>query len=304
MPPEGAATPDASEKKAGPWRLPVTLAAIVTLIAAAFAVGHYTRKLPNAAAIRFSFAPPFKTASLNVAASPDGTQLAFTGIYGDMGLWLSSIDSTTTEKLPVADEAVSTFWSPDGRALGFISADGQIRRLNLASVQTPPQTVTAPANPFAGAAWSPLDVILFQPEQTGAGLSRIPAGGGTPAPATRLNPARKEIVHRYPQFLPDGRHFIYWVWSALEENTGEYIGSLDPAEKLPEGPLVHTWREAHYADPGYLLYLDGTTLMARPFDPAGLRFTGEPRALPERIGMHWGTTGHAMFSTSATGTLV
>jgi hypothetical protein len=55
-----------------------------------------------------------------------------------------------------------------------------------------------------------------------------------------LNTARKEIVHRYPQFLPDGRHFIYWVWSALEENTGEYIGSLDAREKLPEGPLVRT----------------------------------------------------------------
>jgi len=104
------------------------------LIAAAFAVGHYTRKLPDARAIRFSFAPPFKTASLNVAASPDGTHIAFTGIYGDMGLWLSSIDSTTTEKLPVGDEAVSTFWSPDGRALGFISPDGQIRRLNLSAL--------------------------------------------------------------------------------------------------------------------------------------------------------------------------
>jgi len=263
--PEEAATP---AKKAGRWRLPVSLAAIATLIAAAFAVGHYTRKPPDAAAIRFSFAPPFKTASLNVAASPDGTHIAFTGIYGDMGLWLSSIDSTTTEKLPVGDEAVSTFWSPDGRSLGFISPDGQIRRLNLASIQTPPQTVTSPANPFAGAAWSPLGVILCQPEQTGSGLSRIPAGGGTPAPATRLNSARKEIVHRYPQFLPDGRHFIYWVWSALEENTGEYIGSLDPAEKLPAGPLVHTWREAHYADPGYLLYLEGTTLNGAPLRPS------------------------------------
>jgi Tol biopolymer transport system component len=300
-PPAEAVT---SGKNAGRWRLPVTIAAIASLIATAFAVGHYTRRIPDAPVIRFSLAPPFKTASLNVASSPDGAHMAFTGIYGDMGLWLSSIDSTTIEKLPVGEEAVSTFWSPDGRSLGFISPDGQIRRLNLGSVQTPPQTVTSPANPFAGAAWSPLGVILFQPEQTGSGLSRVPASGGTLAPATRLNSARKEIVHRYPQFLPGGRHFIYWVWSALEENTGEYIGSLDPAEKLPEGPLVRTWREAHYADPGYLLYLEGTTLMARPFDPARLRFTGEPRALPERIGKHWGTTGHAMFSTSATGTLV
>lgn len=172
-------------------------------------------------------------------------------------------------------------WSPDGRSLAFVSG-GVLQRLNLDSPQSPPQAVTSPANPFGGAAWSPQGVILFQAEQAGAGLSRVPAGGGASAPATHLNAARKEIIHRYPQFLPDGRHFIYWVWSALEENTGEYIGSLDAAEKLPEGPLVRTWREAHYAEPRYLLYLEGTVLMARPFDPSRLRFRGEPRALPER----------------------
>ncbi len=290
-------------KKGGRWKLPVALAAIAALIGVAFAVGHYTRRPPGARTLRFSFAPPFKSPSLNLTVSPDGTHIAFTGIYGGMGLWLSSIDSSTIEKLPVPEEAASLFWSPDGRSLGFISSDGRLQRLSIDNTQTPPQTVTSSANPFAGAAWSAAGVILFQPEQTGSGLLRVPAGGGAPAPATHLNPARQEIVHRYPQFLPDGRHFIYWVWSALAENTGEYIGSLDPKEK-PEGQLVRTWREAHYADPGYLLYLEGTTLMARPFDPSGLRFSGEPHALPERIGRHWGTTGRAVFSTSATGDLI
>ena len=293
-PPEEAA---AVEKKGSRWRLPVTLAAIACLMAAAFAVGHYTRQLPDARLVRFSYAPPFKTHAINLAVSPDGTRLASSGIDEDHHLWLSSIDASNPQKLSGTEAAMSPFWSPDGRSLGFISG-GVLQRLNLDSTQSPPQTVTSPANPFAGAAWSPQGVILFQAEQAGAGLSRVPAGGGTPEPATHLNAARKEIVHRYPQFLPDGRHFIYWVWSALEENTGEYIGSLDAAEKLPEGPLVRTWREAHYAEPGYLLYLEGTVLTARRFDPSGLRFTGEPRALPEQIGRHWGTTGHAVFSAS------
>ena len=74
--------------------------------------------------------------------------------------------------------------------------------------------------------------------------------------------------------------------------------------EVPEGPLVRTWREARYAEPGYLLFLQGSTLMARRFDPARLRFTGEPTALPEQIGQNSGGTGRAMFSTSATGTLV
>jgi Tol biopolymer transport system component len=279
------------------------IGAIACLIAAAFAVGHYTRRLPDARVIRFSYSPPFKTHAINLAVSPDGTRIAASGIDEDHHLWLRAIDSSNAQKLPGTEGAMSPFWSPDGRSLGFISG-GALQRLNLDSPQSPPQTVTSPANPFAGAAWGPQGVILFQAEQAGSGLSLVPAGGAPSAPATHLNTARKEIVHRYPQFPPDGRHFIYWVWSALEENTGEYIGSLDAREKLPEGPLVRTWREAHYAEPGYLLYLEGTVLMARRFDPSRLRFAGEPRALPEKIGRDWGTTGHAAFSVSSTDALV
>jgi hypothetical protein len=215
------------------------IGAIACLIAAAFAVGHYTRRLPDARVIRFSYSPPFKTHAINLAVSPDGTRIAASGIDEDHHLWLRAIDSSNAQKLPGTEGAMSPFWSPDGRSLGFISG-GALQRLNLDSPQSPPQTVTSPANPFAGAAWGPEGVILFQAEQAGSGLSLVPAGGGPSAPATHLNTARKEIVHRYPQFLPDGRHFIYWVWSALEENTGEYIGSLDAREKLPEGPLVRT----------------------------------------------------------------
>jgi hypothetical protein len=156
---------------------------------------------------------------------------------------------------------------------------------------------------FGGGAWSQEGFILYSPESTGAGLYRIAASGGMPTPATRLNSARNEIAHRYPQFLPDGRHFIYWVWSASEENTGIYVGSIDPKEKLPEGPLVRTWREARYAEPGYLLFLRGSRLVAQRFDTGRLRLAGEPVSLPELVGMHWVNTGRAMFSVSRSGVL-
>jgi len=114
-PPEGAVSAAVSGKNAGRWRLPFTLAAIASLIAAAFAAGHFTRQVPDAAAIRFSFAPPFKTPGVEVAVSPDGTRIAFTGVYGAMGLWLSSIDSSTTEKLSVTEDAFRDGIAPSAK---------------------------------------------------------------------------------------------------------------------------------------------------------------------------------------------
>ena len=113
---------------------------------------------------------------------------------------------------------------------------------------------------------------------------------------TKLSSARHEIAHRYPQFLSDGRHFIYWVWSALEENTGIYAGSLDLKEKLPEGPLVRTWREARFVEPGYLLFLQGSRLVAQRFDTARLQLTAEQLSLSGtcRVALGKYRTGHVL----------
>ena len=296
----------ASHRSRQVWIVAATLA---SLTAAAFAFAFFTRRTPEANIVRFSFAPPFQADAFNVAVSPDGTRIALTDVVvpgsvniAGSALWLRSSDSLTAQKLPGTDGATSPFWSPDGRSLGFASHHG-LQRLDFSEGQTATRTLTPFAVYPSGGAWSPHDVILYQPVSSGSGLYRVPANGGVPAPATMLNSARKEIAHRYPQFLPDGRHFIYWVWSAQEDNTGEYVGSLDPQEKVVDGPLVRTWRQARYMDPGYLLYLQGSTLMARRFDPAKLRFTGEPRAFAEHIGTDL-NTGRALFSTSATGVLV
>jgi serine/threonine protein kinase len=289
------------------WIAAVTMA---SLTAGAFAFAYFTHRTPEANIVRFSFAPPFQADFFNVAVSPDGTRIALTDVnvpgsvnVAGSALWLRSSDSLSARKLPGTDGATCPFWSPDGRSLGFASHHG-LQRLDFSEGQTATRTVTPFAVYPSGGAWSPQGVILYQPVSNGSGLYRVPANGGVPAPATMLNSARKDIAHRYPQFLPDGRHFIYWVWSAQEENTGEYVGSLDAQEKVMDGPLVRTWRQARYMDPGYLLFLQGSTLMARRFDPARLRFTGEPRAFAEHIGTDWINTGRALFSTSATGVLV
>ena len=282
----------------------IASAAIASMISGLL-VFAFLHKPPDAPVARFTFVPPFKADALDVAVSPDGKRIAFADAAGGSSLWLRSIDSLTVQKLPGTESAIRPFWSSDGRSLGFVSDDG-LKRVDLSGAKSSVQTVTSSATISGGAlggSWSPAGIILYQPEQTGTGLYRVAAGGGVQAPATRLNAERKEIVHRYPQFLPDGRHFIYWVWSASEENTGIYAGSLDPKEKLPDGPLVRTWREARYVEPGYLLWLQGSTLIAQRFDTTRLRLTGEPHSLLEPVGMHWVTTGRAMFSASPGGVL-
>jgi serine/threonine protein kinase len=280
----------------------ITATAIASLIFSVFAFDHLTRKTPDAAAARFAVAPPFHATGLDVAVSPDGRRIAFASQNDASALWVRSVDSLNSEQLPVAGGAIRPFWSPDGRSLGFFSYVSGLKRVEASNRLGSVQTLTSTAWPNGGGVWGSAG-ILYSPEATGIGLYHIPSEGGTPVPVTRLNSARQEISHRYPQFLPDGRHFIYWVWSALEENIGIYAGSLDPKEKLPEGPLVRTWREAQYAEPGYLLFLQGSKLMARQFDATRLRLKGEPLALPEPVGLDWFTTGRAKFSVSQGGVL-
>ena len=276
------------------------VATILGLIASVFAFAYFAHKAPDVPAARFSFAPPFKADALDVSVSPDGRRIAFADADGGSALWLRPVDSFIAEKLPGTDGAMRPFWSPDGRSLGFFSS-GRLRKVEASNRQSPVQTLTSAAA-FSGGAWSP-EGLLYSPEATGIGLYRISPNGGAPVPVTKLSSARHEIAHRYPQFLSDGRRFIYWVWSALEENTGIYAGSLDPKEKLPEGPLVRTWREARFVEPGYMLFLQGSRLVAQRFDKARLQLTAEQVSLSELVGLHWGNTGRAMFSVSPGGVL-
>ena len=133
---------------------------------------------------------------------------------------------------------------------------------------------------------------------------KIPAGGGTSEPVTHLNKDRLDIAHRWPRFLPDGRHFLFYVVNTMNplmsEKSGVYIGSLDSNESRF---LLRSESRALYAR-GHLLYRAGSTLMARPFDASKQRFTGDPTPVATDIpggGISW---GGAQFGTSDADLLV
>jgi serine/threonine protein kinase len=146
----------------GKWAW-ITAIAIASLIAGIFAFAYFTRKIPEPGVVRFSFAPPFKTSAIDVAVSPDGRRIAFAG----GALWLRSIDSFTTEKVPGTNGAFLPFWFPDGRSLGFFSSGG-LKRVDFSGGQSSTHTITSSG--YTGGAWSPQGVILYTPEGTGTGL--------------------------------------------------------------------------------------------------------------------------------------
>ena len=173
---------------------------------------------------RLSVPPPKGTRFSDAPAlSPDGKQLAFEAVdsNGEIFLYLRPLDSLTATQLPGTKGAQFPFWSADSHFLAFHS-EGKLRKIEVPNGQ--PQILCDTAQ-FRGGTWNQNGVILFEAQYSC--LFRISQDGGSPSPVTKFETSRQETTHRWPQFLPDGKHFLYFILSGREENTGIYVGSLD-----------------------------------------------------------------------------
>jgi serine/threonine protein kinase/Tol biopolymer transport system component len=231
------------------------------------------------------------------ALSPDGRQIAFCAPdkSGAPMLWVRSFDSPLPRALPGTGFALSVFWSPDGRSLGFW--DGKLKRVDLAGGS--PQAI-ADSAPFSQT-WGPDGDIVFippQPPQPGEAMFlRVSATGGPVTPVTHLSEERQEVGHFYPHFLPDGRRFLYFAASTDDRYTGLYAASLDGGEPTFIAPLQS---RAEYAD-GHLIFGRGRDLFAQRFDLDTLKLTGEPSRIGEGVGFAVATFHNFSFTTAAGG---
>jgi Tol biopolymer transport system component len=163
--------------------------------------------------------------------------------------------------LPATTGASRPFWSPDGRALGFFS-DGRLRTIDVGTntVQT-----LATVGPFpVGGSWSSRGIIIFADRRSN--LFAVSAQGGAPRPVTTLNRGAQESAHRFPFFLPDGDHFLYYANSVNPQHAGTYISSLSGAP--PRRLLDASSEGTVFAAPGYLLHVSERRLVAQALDPA------------------------------------
>jgi Serine/threonine protein kinase len=187
-------------------RLAWTGFAIAALAAALFAAGYLRRAPRPQRGIRATLPFPEKQFLGELALSPDGNRLAFTaGKVGmEPALWVRDLDGSSAQPVAGAENAYFPFWSPDSRSVGFF-AGGKLKRVDASGGAV---LTVCDAERGVGGTWNRDGTIVFAPAPTSA-LYRVAAGGGKPVPVSKLDASRHETAHRYPQFLPDGRHFLY-----------------------------------------------------------------------------------------------
>jgi Tol biopolymer transport system component len=252
----------------------VLLLAIATVSALGFALGARTlwerTHAQEVRVLRFILQPT--KAPRDFAISPDGHWLAFTAVDSDDDpiLWIRPFDSFTDQPLAGTEGASSPFWSPDSRFVGFFSR-GKLRKIDIA---TRIVEVLSDAPTGAHGTWSAKGAILFERNPSG-GLLRVSARGGNPQPATKTDSSHGDVSHRWPSFLPDGRHFVYTSFSSNAENEGIFVASLESSDvrRIRDGRSATA-----YAQEFVLLIRDGV-LSAQPFDTWRLRSSGDARPL-------------------------
>ncbi len=266
-----------------------------------FTISRWRETPSPGATLRFFVSPPENIAfESGMALSPDGRQLVFAARSGTgTQLWLRPLDVLEAHLLPGTQNAWQPFWSPDARYLAFF-ADGKLKKMDVASGAV--QTLCDAPDPRGGS-WSRSGVIVFAPTFNSV-LYQIPEEGGEASPITTLDNKKGETGHRFPRFLPDGRHFLFFHYYQQLARKPISVGSLNSKDQKQ---IFESASMVEYAPPGYLIYVRERTLVAQRFDARNLRVFGAVIPLAEGIGVEGETTGNitgrAAFTTSQSGML-
>ena len=262
--------------------LPWTIAALAVLAALGFGItalflwrGSANAVHPPEARLQIVMAGDSNV----IALSPDGRSIVFTAPAASGNgflIWLRPLDSEVAKPLAGTESGFAAFWSPDSKSFGFF-AHQTLKRINVenGAVQT-----LADAPTPRGGSWNREGTILFSPSGNGP-LYRIPATGGRPEQVTQQR--AQDASHRFPQFLPDGHHFLFWITGPAEVR-GVYVGSLDSKEYhricVADG-------SAEFVPPNHLLLVRERVLYAQRFDPVKMELAGELFPVASGVSGNW-----------------
>ncbi len=276
---------------------------LLAVIAALALAGAYLWPKPaTRQTLRFSVNPPEAgEIETSLAISPDGTRLVFEAMQNDKeSLWVRPLGSLKADPIAGTEDGVFPFWSPDGNSIGFF-AGGKLKRVDL-STGTIQTLASVSAGNSRGGTWGPDGTIVYSPD-IATPLMKISASGGTPAAVTSFDNSAEDRSHRWPFFLPDGRHFLFEDERSGRRSLAIEIGSLDSTTVQPILTLSAPSSTA-YAD-GFLLYSQNGSLVAQGFDADHLKITGKAITIAENVSPvgYVGPTGYLAVSASRTGLL-
>ncbi len=264
-----------SSRPPAPARLAWTLAGAAALVAAVALVAAWTRSAPSEDTAARSVwlsqpSPPDSSIASGGLLSPDGRYLAFVArdhAAGNTALWVRALQSSSLTRIANTDGAAKPFWSPDSRRIGFF-ANGKLMTVDVTGQDL--RTVAPVDVVVAGGTWGPDDTILFA--LWPSGVYAVPANGdGRVEAIATLDREARDIAFAWPQFLPDGRRFLYQIVSLDPARSGAYVGSLDTRESyrlLPGGSA------ATFAAPRHVLYVENNLLIAAEIDGERFELTG------------------------------
>jgi len=226
------------------------------------------------------------------AISPDGRTVAFTATdsTGKIMLWIRALDSTEPTLLPGTENAALPFWSTDGKSLAFFGP-GTLKRVDLADGAV--RVVCRLGGRGVGGSWN-RDGVIILAAGLQASLVRVDAEGGSPRPLTTLG--ETQLSHRFPHFLPDGRHYLYYVDDPIG-GSGIFVGAL---EDTASRRLLAADSAAVYATSGHVLFVRQRTLFAQPFDLETRQVSGQPVSLATSVPVEGAAPA---FSVSDTGVM-
>jgi serine/threonine protein kinase len=284
--------------------LPWIVAAVAGVAAIALAVVHFRESPIAPLTARFEIAWPTSAENKSLGGarffqlSPNGRYLA---LVAQNSIWVRPIDSVEATRLDRTQGATYPFWSPDNETIGFFQ-DGHLKVVPRGGGAA---RTLCEAPDGRGATWSPKGTIIFSDGLGAQGLSRVAEQGGTPVRATVVASTDPGVLHRYPQFLPDGDRFLYLVLSGKADLGGVYAGSLSgsaPVRTLDGQENALFVSAAVAGGDGYLLFRKQAALMASVFDASGLKTVGAPFLVAPDVGLGE-NTGFGAFSVAGDGTL-
>jgi Tol biopolymer transport system component len=231
-----------------------------------------------------------------VALSSDGTQLAYVARQGGaQQLYLRAMNSLEAKPIPGTEGAVNPFFSPDGQWLGYF-AGGMLKKILV--IGGAAVTLGSAMQP-GGASWGNEGSIAYVPTFNG-GLQQLTDSGGAPHQLTRFE--KGELTERWPELLPGGKAVLFATGTTAFNFSDAQIAVQSFGKGQRRKP-IQGGTQPRYAPSGHLVYAQGGSLMAVPFDPQRLITTGAAVPVVEGVAQSQ-SNGATQYSFSATGSLV